>query len=132
VFEGDVVDLEPWGERAFSCEERVIALVNCGNISMRCYFLRAGRIEAVEELPGLSDDEAVAKAHALFSERKREFEGFEVWNRARVIIRHPEHAVSNNVAVWPLHRVSPRAVPSVRPAESSHSIPTPLKPPLKA
>lgn len=77
---------------------------------MRCYFMRGGRIEAVEELPGLSDEAAIAKAHALFSERKHKFEGFELWNRARVIIRHPERVVSNNVAVWPLHRAFPRAV----------------------
>ena len=47
---------------------------------MQCYFMRAGHIEAVEELPGLSDEEAIAKAHALFSER-RHF--FELWDRAR-------------------------------------------------
>ena len=50
---------------------------------MRCYFMRDGHSEAVEELPGLSDEEAIAKAHALFSERKHLFEGFEVWDRAR-------------------------------------------------
>jgi hypothetical protein len=44
---------------------------------MRCYFMRDGHIEAVEELPGLSDEKAIAKAHALFSQRKRLFEGFE-------------------------------------------------------
>jgi hypothetical protein len=99
---------------------------------MRCYFMRGGRIEAVEELTGLSDDEAIAKAHALFSERKREFEGFELWNRTRVIIRHPEQAVANNVAVWPLHRGLPRAVSSGRPTDSAYTMPTPRKPPLKA
>src|SRR5580692_9634461 len=82
---------------------------------MRCYFMRGGRIEAVEELAGLSDEQAIAKAHALFSERKHTFEGFELWNRARVIIRHPEP--SNTVAVWPLHRGLPRAVSSVRPTD---------------
>jgi hypothetical protein len=56
---------------------------------MRCYFMRGGRIEAVEELIGLSDEQAIAKAHALFSERKHKFEGFELWNRTRVIVRHP-------------------------------------------
>ena len=70
---------------------------------MRCYFMRGGHIEAVEELPGLSDEEAIAKAHALFSERKHLFEGFELWDRTRLIIRHPEVAAQNNVAVWPLH-----------------------------
>ena len=56
---------------------------------MRCYFLKGGHIEAVEELPGLSDDEAVAKARILFSERSHLFDGFEVWDRTRVIIRQP-------------------------------------------
>ena len=63
---------------------------NCATTpSMRCYFLRGGHIEAVEELTGLSDDEAVAKAHILFSERSDLFDGFEVWDRRRVIIRRP-------------------------------------------
>src|SRR3984957_452444 len=70
---------------------------------MRCYFMRDGHIEAVEELPGLADEEAIAKAHALFSERRHAFEGFELWDRARVLIRHPESAAPNNVVAWPLH-----------------------------
>ena len=92
---------------------------------MRCYFMRGRRIEAVEELGGLSDEQAVAKAHALFSERKHKFEGFELWNRTRVIIRHPEPAVSNNVAAWPLHRGLPRVVLPGRPTDMSRK--TPLK-----
>ena len=99
---------------------------------MRCYFMRGGRIEAVEELPGLSDEEAIVKARALFSGRKHSFEGFELWNRTRVIIRHPEPAVPNNVAVWPLHRGLPRAVSSVRPTDSPYNPSAPRKPPLKA
>ena len=95
-------------------EECENAVLNNGKYRMRCYFMRGGSIEAVEELAGLSDEQAIAKAHALFSERKHKFEGFELWNRSRVIIRHPEPAVSNNVAVWPLHRGLPRAVSSVR------------------
>jgi hypothetical protein len=71
---------------------------------MRCYLMRGGHIEAIEELTGLSDKEAIAKAHALFAERTHLFEGFELWERTRVIIRHPEVAAPNNVAVWPLHR----------------------------
>src|ERR1700693_6149566 len=99
------------------------ALLTMEACSMRCYFMRGGRIEAVEELAGLSDEQALAKAHALFSERKHKFEGFELWNRARVIIRHP---VSNNVAAWPLHRGVPRALSSVRASDG------PRKTPLKA
>jgi hypothetical protein len=66
--------------------------------------MRDGHIEAVEELPGLRDEEAIAKAHALFSERKQHSEGFELWDRARVLIRHPEPTAPNNVVVWPLHK----------------------------
>jgi hypothetical protein len=61
--------------------------------------MRDGHIEAVEELPGLADEEAIAKFHALFSERKHVFEGFELWDRARVRIRHPEPATSNSPGV---------------------------------
>jgi hypothetical protein len=38
---------------------------------------------AVEELTGLSDEEAIAKAHALFSSANTFFEGFELWDRGR-------------------------------------------------
>jgi hypothetical protein len=93
---------------------------------MRCYFMRGGRIEAIEELPGLSDEQAVAKSHALFAERKHKFEGFELWNRTRVIIRHPDAAALNNVAVWPLHKGLRRALSSVRTPDG------PRKTPLKA
>jgi hypothetical protein len=97
---------------------------------MRCYFMRGGHIEAVEELTGLSGEEAIEKAHALFSERKHLFEGFEVWDRTRVLIRHPEPTAPNNVAVWPLHRDLSRAVASVRPADSPDKpSAAPFKPP---
>jgi hypothetical protein len=91
---------------------------------MRRYFMRDGRIEAVEELPGLADDEAIAKAHALFCERRNSFEGFELWDRSRVLIRHPEPAAANSPGVWPLQKVSRRAVASVRPAASSSPPPS--------
>ena len=59
---------------------------------MRCYFLREGHIAAVEELTGLSDQEAVAKAHLLYLEHKSIYQGFEVWDRTRLVIRHPDPA----------------------------------------
>jgi hypothetical protein len=52
---------------------------------MRCYFMRAGHIVGVELLDGLSDAEACERAHVLFSERKDRVEGFEVWERDRVV-----------------------------------------------
>jgi hypothetical protein len=59
---------------------------------MRCYFMRGGHIVSVEELSGLSDDEATAKAHALFAERKELFQGFELWDRTRFLVQHPRPA----------------------------------------
>jgi hypothetical protein len=56
---------------------------------MRCYFLRGGHIVAVEELTGLSDEDAIVKAQVLFSESEIPVEAFEVWDQTRVIIRHP-------------------------------------------
>jgi hypothetical protein len=58
---------------------------------MRCFFLREGHIAAVEMLPDLSDQEAIAKAHKLFFlDRRGQFEGFELWDRTRVVFRHPD------------------------------------------
>ncbi len=57
---------------------------------MRCYFIREGHIADVEMLTGLSDQDAIAKAHMLFSARGRQFDGFEVWDRARVVMRYPD------------------------------------------
>jgi hypothetical protein len=55
---------------------------------MRCYFMRGGHIVDVQELPGLSNEEATAKAHALFLEREHLFEGFELWDRTRLVIKY--------------------------------------------
>ncbi len=57
---------------------------------MRCFFLRAGHIVGVEMLTELSDQDAIATAHLLFSERRTKFDGFEVWDGARIVIRHPD------------------------------------------
>ena len=58
---------------------------------MRCYFTRGGHIVDVEVLEGLSDEEAMEKARELFLARA-DVEGFEVWDCARVIERHPKGA----------------------------------------
>jgi hypothetical protein len=52
---------------------------------MRCYFMRGGHIADVETLEGLSDQEAVEKARELFAARKNQFDGFEVWERDRML-----------------------------------------------
>jgi hypothetical protein len=57
---------------------------------MRCFFLRNGHVAEVEMLTGLSDQEAIAKADLLFSERSAHFDAFEVWERARMVLRHPD------------------------------------------
>ena len=58
---------------------------------MRCYFLRNGHITGVEVVSGLSDSEAVEKFHALFESKKEAagYEGFEVWEQARIVHQHP-------------------------------------------
>jgi hypothetical protein len=56
---------------------------------MRCYFIRKGRIIAVEPIPGLTDEQAIEKGHALFKERKHLVDGFEIWDLARMVVQHP-------------------------------------------
>ena len=57
---------------------------------MQCYFLRDGRLAGIEMLPlGLSDEDAIAMAHTLSSNRKGPFDGVEVWDRARFVFRLP-------------------------------------------
>jgi hypothetical protein len=64
---------------------------------MRCFFMRDGHIVAVEELFGLTHEEAVIKAHELYSERKSLYEGFEVWDRTRFLLRHPSPDVDGSL-----------------------------------
>jgi hypothetical protein len=55
---------------------------------MRCYFLNDGHIAGVEMLPpGISDKDAIARAHVLSLKRKDPFDGFEVWHRNRMVFR---------------------------------------------
>jgi hypothetical protein len=58
---------------------------------VRCYFMRGGHIAAVEELPGLSDEEAVQKGRELFEARRTQdaFDGFEIWKLSEMLIQHP-------------------------------------------
>jgi len=53
---------------------------------MWCYFLHDGHIAGVEVLPpGLSDEDAIARAHILSSKRKGPFDGYELWDGARLV-----------------------------------------------
>jgi hypothetical protein len=66
---------------------------------MRCFFLRDGHIAAVELLPqGLDDAEAVERSRQMFEERTREsrYEGFEVWDMARVVAQFLPPQVSES------------------------------------
>jgi hypothetical protein len=56
---------------------------------MRCYLMRKGHIASVRELPGLSDQAAVEACRAEFENERGQFDGFEVWDRARMLIQHP-------------------------------------------
>lgn len=59
---------------------------------MRCYFMRDGHIASVEVLEGISDDAAaIKKASTLFLDRvPARFDGFEVWERDRLVFRYPD------------------------------------------
>jgi hypothetical protein len=51
--------------------------------------MKDGHIVRVQILPDLYDQEAIEKSHKLFSEAPEgRFDGFELWEKARVIIRH--------------------------------------------
>ena len=74
---------------------------------MRCYFLHGGRIDGIEILPsGLSDKDAIARAHLLSLRRKGPFDGFEVWHRNRCVFRL--QAPSSAETVVPTSRWSHR------------------------
>lgn len=57
---------------------------------MRCYLFRGGHIAAVETLKEGSDEALVEQARALFENSERDYQGFEVWDRARFVYRYPE------------------------------------------
>jgi hypothetical protein len=59
---------------------------------MRCYFMRNGHIASVEVLEGVTDDAAAIKLGSTsFLKRLRDgFEGFEIWERDRMVFRYPE------------------------------------------
>ena len=58
---------------------------------MQCYFLQDGHVtDVVEMLPlGLSDEDAIAKAHTLSAKRKGP-ESFQLWDNARLVISSPD------------------------------------------
>ena len=74
---------------------------------MWCYFLLHGHIAGVEVLPlGLSDEDAIARAHILLSKRKGAFDGLEVWDGARFVFRQPL-AAANTLAADQSRRGAP-------------------------
>jgi hypothetical protein len=58
---------------------------------VRLYFMKGGHIAGVEAdaLQDLSDQQAINKARELFAARKDEFDGFKVWQGARMVIQEP-------------------------------------------
>jgi hypothetical protein len=74
--------------------EKVIAVEPISQfaaIALKLLAVRGGHIAGVEELPGLSDEEAIQKGRELFEARKAQgaFEGFEVWKLEKMLIQHP-------------------------------------------
>ena len=77
-------------KRSFHFKETANSLVySQGGTVMRCYFIRDDHIVGVEMLPpGLSEQDAISRAHTLFAKRKGPIDGFEVWDGARMVTRH--------------------------------------------
>ena len=62
---------------------------------MRCYLMRNGHIVAVEVLEGITDDAAAIRMGSEnFLDRVRDradyFDGFEIWERDRMVFRYPD------------------------------------------
>jgi hypothetical protein len=69
------------GGRAAACGRKRMALL------LRCYFVKDAKIVAAKELPGVSCDEAVGAARAMFEEHASSYDGVEVWSLTRRIFR---------------------------------------------
>ena len=76
-----------------------------------CYFLRDGCIAGVQMLPsGLPDEGKTARAHILFSKRKGQFDGFEIWDGGRVAFSYPDPAKKPEAwLTWPAMSSPPLA-----------------------
>jgi hypothetical protein len=63
---------------------------------MRCYFIRDRLVVGVAMLPpGLSDQDAIARAHKLSAKRRGRIDGFEVWDGARLVITHSDQSAGS-------------------------------------
>lgn len=74
---------------------------------MRCYFMRAGHIAAVEFLQHGSDENLIKQGKILFNERANGlYDGFDVWDGKRRLHvypaleadERPQRGLSNGVA----------------------------------
>src|SRR5579883_2045791 len=65
---------------------------------MRCYFMKDGRIFAVEELTGPTDKELIDQGRELFNGRGLALgaEGFEIWDHARFVYRYAVDGTAQN------------------------------------
>jgi hypothetical protein len=61
---------------------------------MRCYFIKDGRIAAVEMLQEADDERLVSQSKELFelNGKPRGAEGFEVWDGGRFVYRYPSES----------------------------------------
>ena len=78
---------------------------------MRCYFMRGGHIEAVEELGRLPVGEAIAKLMHCFQSASFFSRASSCGTASACLSATPKPVAPNNVAVCPLHRGLRRATP---------------------
>jgi hypothetical protein len=67
---------------------------------MRCFFMRDGRICAVEFLQESGDSQRIDEAHKLFAARREamNLEGFELWDGTRFVYRFVVDGAAQNGA----------------------------------
>ena len=63
---------------------------------MRCYLMRKGHIAAVVLLTSGTDDSLIDQGKACFAARASEFDGFEVWDRARKLYVYPDEPIEES------------------------------------
>jgi hypothetical protein len=80
---------------------------------MQCYFLRNGQLAGVEILPlGLSDEDAIIRAHGRSAKRKGPFTALEVWDGSRLAFRERLSAQTRGIG-----HLRPATRPPLPPAE---------------
>jgi hypothetical protein len=94
-------------------------------LKMRCHLMRRGKIAGIKQLPDLLDEEAIKIGRQMFEARKKQFDGFEVWDGARYSLASASKAATgswlSNSTAMPLSKCRATRA-DVRPIVTSEPI----------